>query len=230
MISRTFDQQRFSPLAEINKGNVGDLRMAWSRGLSQGTQESTPLVHDGVMYVIAPGANVLALDAATGDVVWSYIREYPKDLAQKNRSPAQARSKNLAIYEDMIYLAAADGFLVALDARTGKVRWETKAHDYTDGTEHASGLLVAAVSTIPVATPRVARSSTTTSPFSPRTTRAIATSSNSPASRSSRATTTSPAWTGSCSRSITTVSSPPPAASVAMCCRDRKSTRLNSSH
>ena len=68
MISRTFDQQRFSPLAEINKGNVGDLRMAWSRGLSQGTQESTPLVHDGVMYVIAPGANVLALEIGRAHV------------------------------------------------------------------------------------------------------------------------------------------------------------------
>ena len=72
MISRTFDQQRFSPLAEINKGNVGDLRMAWSRGLSQGTQESTPLVYQGVMFAYDPGAGILALDAKTGDLLWQY--------------------------------------------------------------------------------------------------------------------------------------------------------------
>src|SRR4051812_8059178 len=143
MINRTFDQQRFSPLDQINRGNVGNLRMAWSRGLTPGTQESTPMVHAGTMYLIAPGAGVLALDATNGDLLWQYWRDYPKDLEQKNRAAALARGKNLAMFEDMVYFAAADGFLVALDARTGKVRWETKAHDYTDGTEHGAGLLVA---------------------------------------------------------------------------------------
>src|SRR5688572_11180204 len=55
-ISRTYDQHRFSPLKQIHKGNVADLRMAWSRGLPAGTQESTPIVYRGVMYVMAPGA------------------------------------------------------------------------------------------------------------------------------------------------------------------------------
>ena len=49
MVSRTYDQQRFSPLNQINKSNVGQLRMAWSRGLPNGTQESTPIVYRGVM-------------------------------------------------------------------------------------------------------------------------------------------------------------------------------------
>ncbi len=143
MISRTWDEHRFSPLSQINRGNVGDLRMVWSRGLPQGTQESTPMVYNGVMYVIAPGGGVEALDAASGDLVWEYWRDYPKDMAQKNRAATLSRGKNLAMFADMVYFAAADGFLVALDARTGKVRWETRAHDYTDGTEHGAGLLVA---------------------------------------------------------------------------------------
>src|SRR5690242_18726781 len=67
MINRTYDEQRFSPLKEINRSNVGELRMAWTRGMPPGTQESTPMVHDGVMYVIAPGGGVQALDGTSGD-------------------------------------------------------------------------------------------------------------------------------------------------------------------
>src|SRR5882672_2900760 len=79
MINRTYDEQRFSPLDQINKSNVGDLRMAWTRGMPSGTQESTPMVYNGVMYLIAPGGGVQALDATTGDLVWEYWRTYPKD-------------------------------------------------------------------------------------------------------------------------------------------------------
>src|SRR5271166_1843156 len=68
MFSRTYDAQRFSPLKEINKQNVATLRLAWSRGMTPGQTESIPLVHDGVMYVINPGAIIQALDGATGDL------------------------------------------------------------------------------------------------------------------------------------------------------------------
>jgi len=143
MINRTYDEQRFSPLNQINRSNVGELRMAWTRGMPPGTQESTPMVYNGVMYVIAPGGGVQALDGTSGDLVWEYWRTYPKDMAQTIRAATLSRGKNLAMFEDMVYFAAADGFMVALDAQTGKVRWETKAHDYTKGTEHTGGLLVA---------------------------------------------------------------------------------------
>jgi alcohol dehydrogenase (cytochrome c) len=86
---------------------------------------------------------VQALNATTGDLLWDYRRKYPEDLAQKNRAPNLSRGKNLAMFDNMVFFAAPDGFIVALDAQTGKVRWETKAHDYTDGTEHSGGLLVA---------------------------------------------------------------------------------------
>ena len=143
MINRTYDEQRFSPLNQINRSNVGELRMAWTRGMPPGTQESTPMVYNGVMYVIAPGGGVQALDGTSGDLIWEYWRTYPKDMAQTIRAATLSRGKNLAMFEDMVYFAAADGFLVALDAQTGKVRWETKAHDYTKGTEHTGGLMVA---------------------------------------------------------------------------------------
>jgi PQQ-dependent dehydrogenase (methanol/ethanol family) len=135
MINRTFDEQRFSPLDQINKANVGQLRMAWSRGLPNGTQESTPIVYRGVMYLYAPGASIQAVDATNGDLIWEYVRNYPREL-----SPTAARNKSLGIYEDMIYFAAPDGFLVALDAKTGKLRWETKVDN---GGQTAGGLLVA---------------------------------------------------------------------------------------
>src|SRR5712691_10566462 len=121
MMNRTFDEQRFSPLNQINKSNVGQLRMAWARGLPNGTQESVPIVYRGVMYLYAPGAGIQAVNATNGDLIWEYQREYPQGVNAR-----AARSKSLGIYEDMIYFTAPDGFLVALDAQTGKLRWETK--------------------------------------------------------------------------------------------------------
>ena len=121
MVSRTYNEQRFSPLNQINKTNVGQLRMAWARGLPAGTQESTPIVYRGVMYLFAPGATIQAVDATNGDLIWEYARKYPDNV----RGTA-AREKSLAIYQDMVYFAAPDGFLVAIDAKTGKLRWESK--------------------------------------------------------------------------------------------------------
>src|SRR5580704_39746 len=81
MFSRTYDAQRFSPLKQINKQNVGQLRLAWSRGMTAGQTESIPVVHNGVMYVINPGAIVQALDGATGDLIWEYKRKLPAGVA-----------------------------------------------------------------------------------------------------------------------------------------------------
>src|SRR5438132_5770004 len=122
MLNRTFDQQRYSPLNQINKSNVGQLRMAWSRGLPAGTQESVPIVYRGVMYLFAPGATIQAVDAINGDLIWEYQRDYPQNV-----NPRAARSKSIGIYEDMIFFAAPDGFLIALDAQTGNIRREPNA-------------------------------------------------------------------------------------------------------
>ncbi len=142
-ISRTYDEQRFSPLDQINKTNVARLQMAFARGLPAGTQESTPIVHDGVMYMIEPGANLLAIDATTGDEIWEYKRDYTKDTDGKRNSPLLSRAKALAMWEDMIYFAAPDGYVVAVDAKSGKLRWETKVYDLSTKTDHSGGVIVA---------------------------------------------------------------------------------------
>src|ERR1700734_1323103 len=132
MFSRTYDAQRFSPLKEINKSNVRQLRLAWSRGMTSGQTESIPLVHDGVMYVINPGAVIQALDGATGDLIWEYKRKVPAGVA------TIARPKSLAIYQDVVLYTAPDSYVVGLDARTGELRWQTKA----DERGHTSGPIV----------------------------------------------------------------------------------------
>ena len=139
MLSRTYDEQRFSPLNQINRQNVSQLRMVWTRGMTPGTQETIPLVYRGVLYVASPGAVIQALDATNGDLLWEYQRVFPD--GGKSMAPG-ARTKALAIFEDLIFYTAPDGYLVALDARTGKLRWETKVHDYASGALHTSGPIV----------------------------------------------------------------------------------------
>jgi PQQ-dependent dehydrogenase (methanol/ethanol family) len=123
MYSRTYDAQRFSPLKQVNRANVSQLRMAWTRGLGPGTSETIPIVHNGVMYLVEPGAIVQALDATNGDLIWEYKRKVPTAAA------STARTKSLAIYQDVVLYTAPDGFVVGLDARTGEQRWETSTGD-----------------------------------------------------------------------------------------------------
>jgi alcohol dehydrogenase (cytochrome c) len=133
MFSRTYDAQRFSPLKQITKQNVSQLKMVWTRGIGAGQTETIPIVHNGVIYVVAPGAIVEALDGATGDLLWEYKRKVPNNVA------ASARTKALAIYEDIIAYTAPDNMVVGLDARTGEQRWETKV----DGRQNTSGPIIA---------------------------------------------------------------------------------------
>ncbi len=145
MFSRTYDAQRFSPLDQINRENVQDLRMAWVRALGPGVHENTPLVHDGVLYLVNPGVavdttGIQALDATNGNLIWEYQRRLPADL--KNYVGNVARAKTLAIFEDLVFYATPDGFMVGLDARTGDLRWETELHDYTSTTQQTPGPIV----------------------------------------------------------------------------------------
>lgn len=117
--SRTPDAQRFSPLDQINRNNVQQLGLAWSRGLPKGLSYAIPLVHDGVLYLATPDSAVQALDATNGDLIWEYRRPYPDDSMG-----AFGRSKTLSMYADMVYFTAPDATVVALDARSGAVRWE----------------------------------------------------------------------------------------------------------
>ncbi len=140
MFSRTYDNQRFSPLDQINGQNVEHLRMEWVRGMAPGVQEIIPIVYRGVMYLVVPTAVVQALDATNGDLLWEYRRTLPEDLSDFVNNVGRART--VAIYEDLIFYSAPDGYVVALDARTGELRWEARVQDYTTGTQHTSGPIV----------------------------------------------------------------------------------------
>src|SRR5262245_51031578 len=141
MASRTYDWQRFSPLDQINKQNVNQLRLAWTRGMAAGvSSENIPLVYSGVMYVVNAGAVVQALDATTGDLIWEYRRKLPDDI--KKYFGDVLRTRTLALYEDMVFYTTPDGYLVALDAHTGAIRWETQTHDYRIRSQHTSGPIV----------------------------------------------------------------------------------------
>ena len=142
MINRTYDEQRFSPLDQINTSNAGQLQMAWSRGLPTGTNETTPIVHQGVMYTVNPGGGVIAINATNGDLIWEYERQYPKEMADFVGGPERARSKGLAIYEDMIYFLAHDGAIVALDAKTGKERWVNVVQNFKELAQATSSPIV----------------------------------------------------------------------------------------
>jgi alcohol dehydrogenase (cytochrome c) len=140
MHSRTYDNQRFSPLDQINRGNVDELRMAWSRGIHPGTVEAIPLVHDGVMYVANPRGIVQALDASNGDLLWEYEREFPADVEDYIGID---RTRTLAIRGDKVFYAAPDGFMVALGSDNGELHWESFSHDYKGTTEFTTGPMVA---------------------------------------------------------------------------------------
>jgi alcohol dehydrogenase (cytochrome c) len=114
---RTPDGLGFSPLKEINKANVGELRLVWSYNLPAGPNAATPLVHDGVIFANSFGDNVDALDAKTGEPLWSYRRELPALTDKKVK-------RNMALYGDKLYFATSDNKLVALEAKTGKLVWE----------------------------------------------------------------------------------------------------------
>ena len=129
---------------EIDTSNVDDLQLAWSWGLDPGVSQTTPVVHDGVMYIANPGNVVQALDARNGDFIW----EYRPEMDERRRTAAQMRS--LAIYEDLIILNTFNAHVVGLDARTGEVRWDTPAappgqegYGFTSGPVVADGVIVA---------------------------------------------------------------------------------------
>ncbi len=114
---RGFDDQGFSPLKQITKSNVNNLRVAWTWTLSPGANEATPLVHDGVMFLHSPGDKLEALDAATGDLLWQYARILPPGVRAGNK-------RAIAIYGNKVYMGTSDVHVVALDVKTGRVVWD----------------------------------------------------------------------------------------------------------
>jgi quinohemoprotein ethanol dehydrogenase len=117
------NEQRFSPLDQINDKTIGDLKLVWSfsTGSNRGL-EATPLVVDGVMYTTAPWSVVFALDAKTGKQIWTYDPKVPKEWGRF--ACCDVVNRGVAVYKGKVYVGTLDGRLVALDAATGKVVWE----------------------------------------------------------------------------------------------------------
>jgi alcohol dehydrogenase (cytochrome c) len=129
-----YSGQRFSPLTQINKDNVGRLVPVWAYSLAdlQGG-ESFPLVKDGVIYVTTHNATV-AVDALSGKQIWRVIHEYPPETLRV--VCCGIVNRGAAIYDGMIIRALMDDRLVALDAATGKEIWTAKS---PDPVTHANG-------------------------------------------------------------------------------------------
>ena len=135
---RTLDGWGFSPLDQVNRDNVGQLRLVWSRALSAGSQQGTPLVYEGVMYMPNPRDVIQAIDAATGDLLWEYRRQRPDDIDEFISPYLSEAKRNIAVYGNLIISTSADDYAYALDAATGQLAWETQILDYRVNPAHQS--------------------------------------------------------------------------------------------
>ena len=125
---RTYNEQRFSPLKQINDQNVGQLGLAWYVDLDvRRGQEATPIVVDGVMYFSTAWSKVFAVNAATGEKLWSYDPKVPPEWAVN--ACCDVVNRGVAVWRGKVFVGALDGRLIALDAATGKPVWETLTID-----------------------------------------------------------------------------------------------------
>jgi alcohol dehydrogenase (cytochrome c) len=129
--SGNYAAHRYSPLGQINVANVGRLHPVWIyQAKRPGTMEVSPLVADGVMYVTDPETGVSALDLRTGRPLWTWTRPLPKDL----RTLGFGRvNRGVAVLDDLVFVGTLDAHLIALDARSGAVRWDATVADYKLG-------------------------------------------------------------------------------------------------
>jgi len=119
---RTYDEQRYSPLKQINRENVARLGLAWeSSATSVRGLEATPVIVDGVMYTTSTWSRVIALNAKTGAKLWEYDPKVPRSWAKK--LCCDVVNRGVAVWDGKVYVGTLDGYLVALDAATGEVSW-----------------------------------------------------------------------------------------------------------
>ena len=135
----------YSPLEQVTRENVRNLRLAWAWAMASGLQQPEPIVYRGVMYLPHTHGVVQALDARTGELIWEYRRNLPEGMGE-------FITRNLAIYQDKIFLTTEDAYLVALDASTGRLVWEIETGDpgnrlrYTAGPIAINGRVFAGLS------------------------------------------------------------------------------------
>ena len=139
---RTANGWGYSPLDQIDRDNVADLRMVWSRALTNGSQQATPLVYDGVLYMPNPDDVIQAIDAVTGDLLWEHRRSLPADVREYVK--INSANRNIAIYDNLIIDTTTDDYIIGLEAATGRQVWETLILDYKINPAHqTSGPIIA---------------------------------------------------------------------------------------
>jgi alcohol dehydrogenase (cytochrome c) len=141
MWRRTYNGWGYSPLDQINKDNVKNLKVSWTWSLNSGVTEIAPLVHDGVLFIWNAGDKVQALNAVTGDLLWEYRRDLPQQVI--NRGGNVLARRNMALYGDKLIIATSDASLVALEAKTGKVVWTQKVAEWNKNWSYTGGPIVA---------------------------------------------------------------------------------------
>ncbi|MBT3427714.1 MAG: PQQ-dependent dehydrogenase, methanol/ethanol family [Gammaproteobacteria bacterium] len=120
---RTYEEQRFSPLTQINKSNVSDLGLAWYKDMGTNRAlESTPIVVDDVMFFTTSWSRVYAVSAVNGEEIWFYDPQVPREWGR--RACCDVVNRGVAVYKGKVYVASLDGRLIALDAGTGEEVWE----------------------------------------------------------------------------------------------------------
>jgi len=136
MIRRDYHASDYSPLNQVNAGNVKDLQLQWTWAMNEGgANQPAPIVHNGVIFLNNPGNILQAIDGKTGELIW------------ENRYGSNANGaamRGISMFEDKIFIATSEAHLMAFDARTGKTVWDTTMGDRTKGNySTSSGPLVA---------------------------------------------------------------------------------------
>ena len=119
----------YSPLDQIDTSNVSELSPVWSFSTGVGGgHEAPPIVNDGIMFVTTPRNQLFALDARSGDLLWRYQHELPEDLVALHNT-----NRGAALFDDKVFMATLDARVVALDAVSGEVVWDTSVADNSSG-------------------------------------------------------------------------------------------------
>ncbi len=134
------DGNRYSSLKQIDRKNVGQLRMQWMYSIpGAGRLQVTPVVFDGVMFVTAPN-EAIALDASTGQQIWNFRRKRTEGVAGDAGSGI---NRGVAILNDSVFLVTDNAHIIALDRATGRLRWETEMADPKENYGATSAPLIA---------------------------------------------------------------------------------------
>jgi len=126
----SYKSQRYSALDQINRQTVSRLKVAWAYQMRPGVVETSPLVADGMMYITEPPSTVTAIDVRSGRPVWTYTPSIPPDVIVIGSPPV---NRGVAILDDTVYFGTVNGHLIALDARSGGVRWDVTVQDNKSG-------------------------------------------------------------------------------------------------